>query len=92
MIKEHNESMQQHDESIAELESNMSETRKTLKVHDDEMNRIDYIKTNIDRFEAAQKKNELQSIQHNMQIKKNLNHIRQLDNFMNLYIPIKLQE
>ena len=69
----------------------MATAEEKLGDHAVELVRLEAIKTDRDIFFKAKKFLELTTIEHSFQIKKNLNHILQMDNYLDMYMPIKLQ-
>ena len=70
----------------------MDEAERQLCEHKQELIRIEYIKTDRDLFFKRIKDLEITTIESDLQIKKNNNHVRQLDNYLHLYNPIELQK
>ena len=58
----HEATLDEHQTMIRELQHDMSEAKKKLYLHGEELTRLEYIKTDRDEFFRAKKQLELQAL------------------------------
>ena len=91
LTDDHFQRLENHENLLQELQGRTTIAEKNISRHEDEIQRIQVLKTDNKAFLRAKRKLELQDLQHELQLFKNTNHCATLDNYLEKYLPIRCQ-